>query len=761
MRSLCRFFTFLGVVVAGGPSFAQGTDEPHSPARGRAVRPSSIAGAPSRARVRSTGADSNAAVSEVVVRGKRSRHGANQDRASSRVSRRDLDERLPRSAPDALRYEPGVFVQQTAHGQGSAFIRGRTGQQTVLVFDGIRLNTSTWRQGPNQYFFTVDARTIHHIDVIRGGASTRYGSDAIGGVIEAAPLEPRADVAGPEVIVRPRTMVRYASADNEFGERFQLDTKLGERLRALAGAGYRRAGLLRSGGPVRSPTTGEIPQVPAFEPDGRTQLGTGFDEATGDVRLVAQVSESTRLTAATYAYRQYDAPRTDQCPPPFAPRSECLKYDEQFRTLSYVAVDGRYGVVARNLRAAISYQRQHERRTRDRPTALTQNDGRDDVDTVGATVRLTTEDLEAGTTRSRVVYGGDVYHDRVESAAWTRFTDLPAVIPSSRGMYLAGSRYTQGGAFVEPSVDVGRTWFFRAGSRVAGVVARAPADAESGTRPIDRAWTSAVGYAGVTVRPALGLSLIANLDRSFRAPNLDDLTSRQQTGPGFQFENPDLRPETALSAEAGVRLAGESAELEAWVFRSNVNDAITRVIRPASQCPPATPQCEASWSRFQLVNAPGTATIDGVELSARADLPSSFIAQATASATRGDGDNPQARPSDPSLPYEERVPLSRIPPANGTLELRWDPRTGVYAGAAARWALLQDRLAPSDLSDARIPKGGTPGFFVVDLIAGYRFRRELIVNIVIENLSDAAYRYHGSSVNGPGRGLIVNLEAGL
>ena len=106
-------------------------------------------------------------------------------KSGSIIHRSDLEDRLPRSAPDALRFEAGVFVQQTAHSQGSAFIRGLTGQQTLLLFDGIRLNNTTFRQGPNQYFFTLDAQTIDTIRVIRGGSSTRYGSDAIGGVIEA------------------------------------------------------------------------------------------------------------------------------------------------------------------------------------------------------------------------------------------------------------------------------------------------------------------------------------------------------------------------------------------------------------------------------------------------------------------------------------------------------------------------------------------------------------------------------------------------
>jgi hypothetical protein len=35
------------------------------------------------------------------------------------------------------------------------------------------------------------------------------------------------------------------------------------------------------------------------------------------------------------------------------------------------------------------------------------------------------------------------------------------------------------------------------------------------------------------------------------------------------------------------------------------------------------------------------------------------------------------------------------------------------------------------------------------------------VALVVENLADAAYRTHGSSINGPGRGVLLQLEAGL
>ena len=137
----------------------------------------------------------------------------NATRAASVVTRRDLEERLPRSAPDALRFEPGVYVQQTAHGQGSPYVRGLTGQQTIMMFDGIRLNNSTFRQGPNQYFFTIDSRTVQKLEVLRGSASTRYGSDAMGGALLDTPIDPSLQLGPRKWQVHPRGIWRSGTAD--------------------------------------------------------------------------------------------------------------------------------------------------------------------------------------------------------------------------------------------------------------------------------------------------------------------------------------------------------------------------------------------------------------------------------------------------------------------------------------------------------------------------------------------------------------------
>jgi outer membrane receptor protein involved in Fe transport len=701
---------------------------------------------------------------------------SDEGRAEGQVLRRDLDRRIPRSAPDALRYEPGVFVQQSAHGQGSAFIRGLTGQQTVLLFDGIRLNNSTWRQGPNQYFFTLDARTLRSLEVQRGGASTRWGSDALGGAVLARPLEPSQAGEAPALNAEPRVFLKGTTADAEYGGRAQLDvfarTPGGLGLGFLGGVGAREVGLLR-GPPVLNPDrdtpAGSLPWVPRYaeylptvpfssQPFLRTQLGTGFRELTADGRLVAQLPRGGSLTAAAYLYRQYDAPRTDQCPAPAAPSDECLTYEEQFRHLAYLAWEGRPGGLGDTARVTLSWQQQHERRRLDLTSANQVARGVDDVDTLGLTARAS---LELAGAPLQLAYGLEHYVDFLRSRGWHTYTDTQQSVQHSRGQYLEGSTYHSGGAYVDGTWRVHRQVTARAGGRLAWALARAPGDPQSGTAAVDRAWVPVVGHGGIEWRPAPSWALFLNVDRSFRAPNLDDLTSRQQTGPGFQFENAALRPELAHSVELGARTRWELLSLDAWLFAMRLDDAITRVSRRAEDCPRATPQCAASWTRFQLQNAPSPSELRGVEASAKLQLPARLSARATFAWTWSEG----PRVGDLGdgvlgVVLGERVPLSRTPPLNGTAELAWSHPSGFGAGAALQWAGAQERLAIADYSDGRIPRYGTPGFAVAHLRASWRWGNRLALSAVLENLLDSPYRFHGSSVNGAGRGVMVQLDAG-
>lgn len=666
-----------------------------------------------------------------------------EERASTVVHQADFERRLPRSAPEALRFEPGVFIQQTAHGQASVFLRGLTGQQTVLLFDGIRLNTSTWRQGPNQYFFTLDANSIESLEVLRGGSATRFGSDAMGGAIVALPIEAPAAEGGWRVL--PSLAFKAATADSQVAARLGLRGWVGP-VAFVGGVGLRQVGLLESAGSVRSLRDGSLPEVPRFEEDGRTQLGTGFNELTADGRLTWRTSGNQELTLASNAYRQFDAPRTDQCPPASARSDECLTYAHQFRSLSWAAWKGRFTEVEL-ARATVSWQQQHELREGRRPSSFVLNTGADTVDTFGASLMLQSRRFVPLANLSlQLTAGADAYLDWVQSRSFVSFTDVAVTRELSRGQYLSGSSSLTGGAFVDAEAGLGTRLTLRGGSRLGVAALSSPADTASGTAEARGTWTPLAAHVGAQWQPAGPVELLVNFDRSFRTPNLDDLTSRQQTGPGFQVENPTLRPEGATSIEAGGRLHGAWVSLEAWLFQTWLEDAMVKEPIDVAQCPAATPQCGSAWYRYQLRNATGLSEVRGLEAWVRFRLPMGLGGRATAAYAWGQGPSPRDGGGG--------LPLSRIPPAHGTVELSWRHRVGVAATTALRWAGPQTRLAVADFSDPRIPLGGTPGYAVVDLRASLRMS-PLVVTLVIENLFDSPWRAHGSAINGPGRGLMM------
>ncbi|MFQ5597061.1 MAG: TonB-dependent receptor plug domain-containing protein [Nitrospiria bacterium] len=89
----------------------------------------------------------------------------------------------PDTAPEILRDLPGVNIKESGTiGESSVLsLRGSQPTQTLILLDGIRLNTP-WRGRFDLGNFAVDE--IDQVEVVRGGKSALYGSDAIGGVVQ-------------------------------------------------------------------------------------------------------------------------------------------------------------------------------------------------------------------------------------------------------------------------------------------------------------------------------------------------------------------------------------------------------------------------------------------------------------------------------------------------------------------------------------------------------------------------------------------------
>ena len=96
-----------------------------------------------------------------------------------------------------------------------------------------------------------------------------------------------------------------------------------------------------------------------------------------------------------------------------------------------------------------------------------------------------------------------------------------------------------------------------------------------------------------------------------------------------------------------------------------------------------------------------------------------------------------------------------MPPFNGRLLSTWRHQKW-FAGIEWMFASKQDRLAQGDKDDNRIPKGGTPGWNVLNMYASYQLSMARI-NLGLQNLFNEDYRTHGSGINGYGRSAWFQL----
>ena len=87
------------------------------------------------------------------------------------------------SLGELLGRQPGIeFKQNAGPGQvSSIFIRGSNDSHVLLLVDGIRVGSATLGT-PSWEFLPLEQ--IDHIEILRGPASSLYGSDAIGGVVQ-------------------------------------------------------------------------------------------------------------------------------------------------------------------------------------------------------------------------------------------------------------------------------------------------------------------------------------------------------------------------------------------------------------------------------------------------------------------------------------------------------------------------------------------------------------------------------------------------
>ncbi|ALS98058.1 TonB-dependent receptor [Lacimicrobium alkaliphilum] len=634
-------------------------------------------------------------------------------------SAEDITAGLYRSLPDIFKDAAGVMVQKTAYGQGSPYIRGFTGFRTLFLVDGVRLNNAIFREGPNQYWNTVDAFSVGRMELLRGPSSALYGADAIGGTVQVFSTRLDTDVYRSEQLID--YFYRGASAEHSNILRSSLRSEApGQAF--MAGATLKDFGDLTRGQGIEQPNT-------------------GYDEYNLDAKWVRTLNEQWQLSAAAFYTEQDDVPRTHRTiySTSFAGTNlgnELRRDLSHKRFMGYARLDADKPFDAVNdLQLTLSWQTQKERRDRERTDNRSDTQGIT-TDTVGLQAQFTSEYADINW-----VYGLESYIDSVDSFSSGNPVQGPV---ADDAQYQWHGLYLQGRGALTSRLDL------LAGARFnhMRVDADKVSDPVSGdAMGVENSWSKTVFNLMFNYRQSDSQSFYAGIAQGFRAPNLSDLT-RFDSARSNEFEIPstDLKPEHFTNYSLGYKFYASAAIVDVSLFYTDIRDQIERFV---------TGNINAD-GEFEISKANiGDGHVKGLEL--RLSYPVSKEIKGSLLAAYVSGKVDTFPGSEQRLTSEYP---SRLMPTSVRIGLDYEP---VYQdwGGQLQWYLVEraDRLSTRDRGDTqRIPPGGTPGYGTLNISGFYQVSNKLRLQLEVENLFDKDYRIHGSGQNEAGRNFILGIQ---
>jgi outer membrane receptor protein involved in Fe transport len=719
----------------------------------------------------------------------------NTPNAVAVVDREQIERINAPTTPRILRETVGVWAQQTTAGQGSPMLRGLTGYQAFLSIDGVRLNNSTFRSGPNQYLATVSPDSLDRVEVLRGAGSMLYGSGAMGGVISMFTKDLILDDATKEWKIESRAFGRYASGTAErlgrvelVGTQERIGFSLGASARQLGdinpGSGYdlhyanRKFEIVSdkpSGVPVLSRATTEVPDRWLVENE--APLSWAANDA--DAKLAYKLTDTSTVNLAYQLWRQPQTPRYDKIAPRdydeffFQPQDRDLLYATYLSKPEATAID--------KLQFTTSFHRQKEGRNELLRDATERRERTDTVSTVGFSAQAVSSVLPM----QRVVAGGEFYFDSIASqTVRTDITTGAENVDDKKGRFIDGSQFWDANFYLQDEIRLHKLLELTLGGRFTLYNTNADLSVRSDQFSDFNESGSALTYsAGLVASVTDGLNIVANYSTAFRAPSLNDTTAVEVTNEGIDSPSPDLESETAWTAEGGFKARYPQFSGSLTVFHGIVKDLVTRVPVEEAYAGQSLP----SLIREIQQNNPGIdvyvfdnvdeVQIQGVEFAGMIPIPvqPGLSVYGNAMFTRGEVLTINGGDPNPDNPWEER--MRREPPLNGIFGIRWEPPAQrFWSEFFVRASTAQNRLNRSDIRDPRIPGTtrdtgevkfdsngeavgeGSPAWVTLNLRGGFQVTQYNRLTLALENLLDKRYREHGSGINGPGFNLIVSLD---
>ncbi len=602
-------------------------------------------------------------------------------------------------------------------GQEGVNIRGLGGNQVLMLVDGIRI--------PNGFSFGpfstgrgdfLDIDGLKSVEVLRGPASTQYGSDGLAGAVTFKTLDP-SDVLARGQNVGGFARLGYASIDQAGSGTLAVAGK-NEKWQAMILGSYRQ------GHETDNKANNAAKSIDRTTPNpvdyhNRYLLGKAILTIDAAQQLGLTI-ESQRRSQHTQVFSARAA-----APVPLRGLIDLTTQDTIER--DRLSLEHRYNDVnatwIQSAETRLYWQdakvNQYATEQRNRaPERIRDNTFRTQV--VGLATQFQTN--LTGWVNQRLSYGLDLSQAHISAMRDGTFPPYGSKFPSRP---FPDTTYTLGGAFFQSEIELGAV------SVIPGVRFDRYAINPSTKGYENRALASLSGQAvtpriGAVWRLASGFAPYAQLARGFRAPTPEQVNNGfANLASGYtSVGNPALKPEYADSLEIGFRGKSHGLRYSLAGFENRYQNFISQEVIGGGGRP-------SNPTIYQYVNLT-KAKIQGVVAQVELKVGQRWTLQTGAAYLKGD-----------SQINGVSAPINSVQPFKAMFGLQYD--AGEWGGQAT--VLYSAAKDPSRIAPGRTSQFASPDYTVLDLGVYWKPSTNLTLNANLNNALDTKY-WRWSDVSG-------------